>query len=1205
MWSPDGYRFLTNDLEDRKQRYLRMIAEVGEDPQKTLAIRRGHIVDGRESSAAASARLRQAPSEDFKKAIDEPLKKKVEERTKKPERSMWTDDAIKRTMPPPPESVHHVMARLALVDLNYTSGRGTGVFEIPFHFDPGPLDQVRSAKHLVRTIFEAEVRRPHGKEGFDDDKTIRDILLDLVGAAEQQAVAPGFDFAKLRTLLTNWLDTLHDEVKESPPVEQTRQWLWYFNGGDTLAMYAAYGKALAESLLELHQQSSPFTWPIAFYVFAWAAELAKLPLRDAVPRLADYVSFDSRIDRLLGVWRETPQGAFGPLPPGGATGADDVGYRIFACRENATDRVCFRRDLGLFVPPGWVWPPCSKEGFYWWRAVVWQHCADHVLRLKDMGDMHSNDLLRFAMLRGLFGPAPDRRIPPFVGACIKAALLHFKYWLDEPGATGNNGGEMTFWSENHQNQFHTAEFLAGSVFPDEVFPRSGRDANGGPLLGREHARRGRLRVERWLDRRLEYGFSEWNSPVYYHENFVALFNLVDFSPDDRIREKAEMVVDLLLFDLARFTCRGSFAVSAGRTYFTTKAFGWQQKAGEMIELLFGTRGDHLDVENAAVALCTSFRYHVPEAILAIGLDRALADRGEPFADRSRVSLTFGEGTQAGIGTESLDDVVFWWGLGSYFDADTRDATRRTVESHPNLRKTSPMNLLWALDDKLFEDLLGSLGPHLKAIILDAATLSVAVNTARAGSVLTMAPFPLNLLGVLVVAPSVSLTIESALSIVSTVSKLLLDGLETAWRAITFQDPPEPDIPKSALQITLEALLEQFNSGNMLERANLKSFCIGDAMLASVQNHRATGVSFQKQPWLASLGCDACVWTNAPLTANSGGNTLESAASIFKHILLLQGSEALVDLAKARGLANMSEIKDEGLFEWGGSICLPKVVQHRDAAIVAYDFGIGHGTYSDTPTHAWFPTGFFDEVDPRPASEEWLPERDGGGTWVFGRKDDGYIALYSARRVKWVRDSRFDGDPTADGTGQVGADVFTTTELRAEDGSNIWVCAIGSAARYGSFDAFKRGVRDAYLHISGVGSLNQLQCTFDMPPGRDATIGGYRLELFYDDDEARVDGRKMETDSFPRFENKYVAGRQQGRVAWGERSYRIAHDKLGHWVEHDLASVERRLSDRIAIQPAKPGAARGVLPIAGRAPLPTEAVTTPAQAGRRARFRLGI
>ena len=380
----------------------------------------------------------------------------------------------------------------------------------------------------------------------------------------------------------------------------------------------------------------------------------------------------------------------------------------------------------------------------------------------------------------------------------------------------------------------------------------------------------------------------------------------------------------------------------------------------------------------------------------------------------------------------------------------------------------------------------------------------------------MAPFPVNLLGVLLVAPSVSLTIESAANIISSVSKLVFDGLEAAWHAVTFQDPPEPDIPKAALQITLEALLQQFNSGNMLERANLKSFCIGDAMLASVQNHRVGGVSFQKQSWLASLGCDACVWTNAPLTADSGGDTGAAAASIFKHILLLQGSEALLDLAKVRGLANMKEIKNEGLFEWGGSICLPKVVQDEDAAIIAYDFGIGHGTYSEMRTHAWFPTGFFDEVDPWPQTKSGCPTRRRRhlGVWPQGR----YVALYSARRVQWIRDARFDGDPTADGTGKVGADVFTTTELRAEEGSNIWVCAIGSATRYGSFDAFKRGVRDAYLHISGVGSLNQLQCTFDMPPGRDATIGGYRLELFYDDDEARVNGREMETDNFPRFEN---------------------------------------------------------------------------------------
>ena len=198
----------------------------------------------------------------------------------------------------------------------------------------------------------------------------------------------------------------------------------------------------------------------------------------------------------------------------------------------------------------------------------------------------------------------------------------------------------------------------------------------------------------------------------------------------------------------------------------------------------------------------------------------------------------------------------------------------------------------------------------------------------------------------------------------------------------------------------------------------------------------------------------------------------------------------------------------------------------------------------------------------------------------------------------------------DGTGQVGPDAFTTTELGAENGSNIWVCAIGSATRYGSFDAFKRSVRDAYLHISGVGSLNQLQCTFDMPPGRDATIGGYRLELFYDDDEARVDGRKMDDRQLPRFENKYVAGRQQGRVAWGEKSYRITHPQLGHWLEHDLARVERRFSvsqEKPAVggMEAPAGDRQGAPPFAGYAPLPAEAVTMPARAGRRARFRLGI
>jgi len=285
-----------------------------------------------------------------------------------------------------------------------------------------------------------------------------------------------------------------------------------------------------------------------------------------------------------------------------------------------------------------------------------------------------------------------------------------------------------------------------------------------------------------------------------------------------------------------------------------------------------------------------------------------------------------------------------------------------------------------------------------------------------------------------------------------------------------------------------------------------------------------------------------------------------------------------------------------------------VVQHEGAAISMYNFSLETGAMSKVPTHAWFPTGFFDEVDPAPANEGWLPECDGGGAWVFGRKGDGYVALYSARRVKWMRDDRFDDDPALAGPGKVKDGPFITTELRAEEGSNTWVCAVGTKAQYGSFTAFTEAVRQSYLHISGIGSLNQMECTFDMPRGVDATVGGYRLELFDRDDVARVDGEAIDLSAFPRFQNKYVSGRTAGRVEWDETSYRIAHPELRLWFEHNIQSATRTLGPRQA--PTKPkvsvnapggiavgAAARGIA-------VELKPVDTSAPArSRRRRFRL--
>jgi hypothetical protein len=66
---------------------------------------------------------------------------------------------------------------------------------------------------------------------------------------------------------------------------------------------------------------------------------------------------------------------------------------------------------------------------------------------------------------------------------------------------------------------------------------------------------------------------------------------------------------------------------------------------------------------------------------------------------------------------------------------------------------------------------------------------------------------------------------------------------------------------------------------VLSRANLVTFNNGDAMLSSAQMHQVGSLSFQKQPWMASLGCDACVWTTARWLRPTGGESLKQMCAV--------------------------------------------------------------------------------------------------------------------------------------------------------------------------------------------------------------------------------------------------------------------------------------------------------------------------------------
>ena len=148
----------------------------------------------------------------------------------------------------------------------------------------------------------------------------------------------------------------------------------------------------------------------------------------------------------------------------------------------------------------------------------------------------------------------ENQIPQNILNDIEKTLFNFRYWWDEPGENS-----MCYWSENHQILFASAEYLIGQKYPQVVFPNSG-------LSGKEHTAKARKRALDWLEMRWKYGFTEFNSEVYYKEDIGALLNFIDFADDNELLEKSKIILDLLFYDVATQNIKTMFVSASGRAY---------------------------------------------------------------------------------------------------------------------------------------------------------------------------------------------------------------------------------------------------------------------------------------------------------------------------------------------------------------------------------------------------------------------------------------------------------------------------------------------------------------------------------------------------------------------------------------------------------------------------------------------------------------
>ena len=278
---------------------------------------------------------------------------------------------------------------------------------------------------------------------------------------------------------------------------------------------------------------------------------------------------------------------------------------------------------------------------------------------EDTADFDFNSVMRV-----LYLDRAHPTLPPALVERIKAAVLGFKYWYEEPGPD-----TMCWWSENHQVLFHTAELLAGQFFPDEVFRNSG-------MTGREHAAHALPLLHRWLDFRGRFGFSEWHSNVYFNEDIPPLVNLVDFAGDETIRLKASLALDLIAFDMASNYFQGRFATTHGRTYQDHLGVGGKDgdSTQEAAWILLGL-GDYEDTGNFSGAFLATSENYSPPAIL----EEIAAHAAPALEHRQRDSIMLAEGPAYGIGYEDHRDVLFWWGATGYVAPEVIAGTFQTIE----------------------------------------------------------------------------------------------------------------------------------------------------------------------------------------------------------------------------------------------------------------------------------------------------------------------------------------------------------------------------------------------------------------------------------------------------------------------------------------------------------------------------------------------
>lgn len=296
------------------------------------------------------------------------------------------------------------------------------------------------------------------------------------------------------------------------------------------------------------------------------------------------------------------------------------------------------------------------------------------------------------------------------------------------------------------------------------------------------------------------------------------------------------------------------------------------------------------------------------------------------------------------------------------------------------------------------------------------------------------------------------------------------------------------------------------NASVLKEVNTYTFRSKDYMLSTAQDYRKGARGSQTHISQATLSEHAIVFTQQP-----------------GYLPVASGAPIPADW-------NWQREDEPGPGYWTGSSSEPRSAQHENVVIQLYApqyfanplFGFDYRE----ETHAYFPQAHFDEVVQ-------------SGSWTFGRKGEGYVALYSLRPTQWRG-----GQP----------DVFQNAglpfDLVAPGGAqNVWITEVGSEDEWDSFASFRAAIEAASVTATLVpdqesdGKDDGYAVVYESPSQGTMAFDWHGPLI--------VAGLEVPLADYPRYDNPFA------HTPFGEDHYVI--ELNGHGLELDFATNERRIT----------------------------------------------